>query len=53
MIVGELKTLDRKLQNDGDRIQQDIAQYAELNHQITQMTAIVPVSMKTLPQITR
>ena len=48
-LVGELQTLDQKLQSDGDRIQNYIEEYAGLNQQIMQMTAIISDSVKKIP----
>jgi len=45
MPAGELKTLDKKVQNDGDRTQWDIEQYAELNHQVVELTTIATDSV--------
>src|SRR3974377_1396137 len=39
-LISELQTLRRKLQADGDRIERDIASYAELSHQVMQLTTI-------------
>jgi hypothetical protein len=49
-LIGELQTLRRKLQTDGDRIQHDIAEYAELSQQVMQLTAIISDSVKKLPR---
>jgi hypothetical protein len=49
-LIGELQTLRRKLQTDGDRIERDIAKYAELNQQVMQLTAIISDSVKKLPR---
>ncbi len=48
-LIGELQTLRRKLQTDGDRIQRDIAHYAELSQQVMQLTIIISDSVKKLP----
>ena len=48
-LVGELQTLRRKLQTDGDRIQRDIAEHAELSQQVMQLTKIISDSVKKLP----
>ena len=48
-LISELQTLRRKLQADGDRIERDIADYAELSHQVMQLTAIIFDSVKKLP----
>jgi hypothetical protein len=49
-LISELQTLRRKLQTDGDRIERDIAKYAELSQQVTQLTAIISDSVKKLPR---
>ena len=48
-LLGELQTLRRKLQTDGDRIQRDIAEHAELSQQVMQLTKIISNSVKKLP----
>jgi hypothetical protein len=48
-LIGELQTLRRKLQTEGDRIQRDIAGYAELSQQVMQLTTIISDSVKKLP----
>jgi hypothetical protein len=48
-LIGELQTLRRKLQTDGDRIQRDIAKHAELSQQVMQLTTIISDSVKNLP----
>ena len=48
-LISELQTLRRKLQADGDRIERDIATYAELSHQVMQLTTIISDSVKKLP----
>src|SRR6516162_11809859 len=48
-LISELQTLRRKLQADGDRIERDIARYAELSHQVMQLTTIIFDSVKNLP----
>ena len=48
-IAVELKTLHKKLQTDGDRIQRDIAEHAELSQQVMQLTKIIFDSVKKLP----
>ena len=48
-LLGELQTLRRKLQTDGDRIQCDIAEHAELSQQVMQLTKIISDSVKKLP----
>ena len=37
-LISELQPLRRKLQTDGERIQRDIAEYAELSQQVMQLT---------------
>jgi hypothetical protein len=48
-LISELQTLGRKLQTDGDRIQRDIAEHAELSQQVMQLTKIISDSVKKLP----
>jgi hypothetical protein len=48
-LIVELKTLHKKLQTDGDRIQRDIADHAELSQQVMQLTKIISDSVKELP----
>jgi hypothetical protein len=48
-LLGELQTLRRKLQTDGDRIQRDIAEHAELSQQVMQLTKIISDCVKKLP----
>ena len=48
-LIVELKTLHKKLQTDGDRIQRDIAEHTELNQQVMQLTNIISNSVKKLP----
>jgi hypothetical protein len=48
-LISELQTLRRKLRTDGDRIQRDIANYAELSQQVMQLTTIISDSVKKLP----
>ena len=52
-IAVELKTLHKKLQTDGDRIQRDIAEHAELSQQVMQLTKIISDSVKKLPCVYR
>ena len=47
-LIVELKTLHKKLQTDGDRIQRDIAEHAELSQQVMQLTKIIFESVKKL-----
>jgi methyl-accepting chemotaxis protein len=48
-LIVELKTLHKKLQTDGDRIQRDIAEHAGLSQQVMQLTKIISDSVKKLP----
>ena len=48
-LINQLQNLRRQLQNAGDRIQRDIAQYTELSQQTMQVTAIISDSVKNLP----
>ena len=48
-LIVELKTLQKKLKTDGERIQRDIAEHAELSHQVMQLTRIISDSVKKLP----
>ena len=48
-LIVELKTLHKKLQTDGDRIQRDIAQHAELSQQVMHLTKIISDRVKQLP----
>jgi hypothetical protein len=50
--IGEIDSLIaelKKLQTDGDRIQRDIAEHAELSQQVIQLTKIIFDSVKKLP----
>jgi len=49
-LIGELQALRRKLQTDGERIQRDIAEYAELSQQVMQLTTIISESVGKLPR---
>ena len=48
-LIVELTTLNKKLQTDGDRIQREIAEHAELSQQVMQLTNIISDSVKKLP----
>jgi hypothetical protein len=48
-LIVELERLRKKLQTDGDRIQRDIAAYAELSQRVMQLTSIISDSVKKLP----
>jgi hypothetical protein len=47
-LISELQTLRRKLQTDGERIQRDIMEYAELSQRVMQLTSIISDSVKKL-----
>jgi hypothetical protein len=49
-LISDLQTLRRKLQTDGDRIQRDIAEHAELSQQVMHLTNIISDSVKKLPR---
>ena len=49
-LISELQTLRRKLQTDGDRIQRDITEYAELSEQVMRLTTIISDSVEKLPR---
>jgi hypothetical protein len=48
-LIGELQTLRKKLQADGNRIRRDIEQYSALSQSVMQLTKIVSDGMKKLP----
>jgi len=48
-LVSELQTFRKKLQNDGNRIQRDIAEYTDLSQQVMRLTTIISESVKKLP----
>ena len=48
-LINQLQRLRTHLQNGGNRIQRDIAQYTELSQQTMQLTAIISDSVKKLP----
>ncbi len=48
--ISDLQTLRRRLQTDGDRIQRDIGEYAELSQQVMQLTTIISESVGKLPR---
>jgi DNA anti-recombination protein RmuC len=52
-LVAQLQTLRTQLESAGNRIERDIAQYAELSQQTTQLTAIISDSVNKLPDGTR
>jgi hypothetical protein len=52
-LIDALQTLDEKLQTDGDRIQRDVEEYAELSKHVMQLTTIVSDSVRELPRTPR
>jgi chemotaxis protein histidine kinase CheA len=48
-LISELQTLRRTLKTSGERIERDIAEYATLSSQASQMTKIVIDGVKQLP----
>ena len=48
-LIVEVKTLHKKLKTDGERIQRDIAEHAELSHQVMQLARIISDGVKKLP----
>ena len=51
-LIDALQALRKQLQNAGNRIQRDIAEYAELSQQIMQLTAIISDTVQKLPRDT-
>ncbi len=49
-LINQLQNLRTQLQNAGNRIQRDIAEYAELSQQVMQLTAIISDGVKKLPR---
>ena len=52
-LVAQLQRLRTQLENAGNRIERDIAQYTELSQQTTQLTTIISDSVNKLPDGTR
>jgi hypothetical protein len=48
-LIDELDRLRSELESDGDRIQNDIARYAELSQGAMQLAAIISDSVKKIP----
>ncbi|MGC2077232.1 MAG: hypothetical protein WA728_14585, partial [Xanthobacteraceae bacterium] len=48
-LIGELQTLRRRLKTTGERIERDIAEYATLSSQTSEITKIVLDGVKQLP----
>jgi hypothetical protein len=49
-LISELQAVRKQLQNAGNRIQRDIAEYATLSQQVMQLTDIISDSVKKLPR---
>jgi flagellar biosynthesis chaperone FliJ len=52
-LINQLQKLRTQLQNAGNRIQRDIAEYTELSQQTMQLTSIISDSVKKLPDTYR
>jgi len=48
-LIGALQGVREKLYADGDRVQRDIIEYAELSQSVMQLTKIIAESVKKLP----
>ncbi|HEX8828625.1 MAG TPA: hypothetical protein VF778_10970 [Xanthobacteraceae bacterium] len=48
-LIDDLQQLNKKLHNDGCRIQHDVEHYAELNQLAMQLTKIIADNVKNLP----
>jgi hypothetical protein len=48
-LIDQLQTFHNKLQADRSRIHRDIVEYTSLSQQVTQVTAIISDSVKSLP----
>jgi|SRR6516165_10674362 hypothetical protein len=48
-LIDELHGLRKKLENQSERIQSDIARYAELSQGVMQLTTIITGNVKKLP----
>ena len=48
-LIGDLQSLRRKLNSDGNRIQREISEYSELSQQVMQLANIISESVKKLP----
>ena len=51
-LIDELHGLRKKLESHGERIQSDIARYAELSQGVMQLTIIISNNVKRLPSAT-
>ena len=49
-LIGEFRELREKLETDGDGIRSNIAEHAELNQRVMQLTTIISDSVKNLPR---
>ena len=49
-LINQLQKLRTQLRTTGDRIQKDIAEYAELSQQTMQLTSIIVDSVTKLPR---
>jgi len=49
-LINALQALRKKLKDAGNRIQRDIAEYAELSEQVMQLTAIICDGVERLPR---
>jgi hypothetical protein len=49
-LIGELQALRKRLYNDSNRIQRDIAEHAALSQQVMRLTNIISESVKKLPE---
>jgi flagellar biosynthesis chaperone FliJ len=49
-LINQLQKLRTQLQNAGNCIQRDIAEYAELSQQVMQLTTIISDSVEKLPR---
>ena len=52
-LIDDLRTLDKKLEEDGDRIQRDMEEYVELGQHVMQLTTIIADSVRQLPRAPR
>jgi hypothetical protein len=50
-LIGALQILREKLHTDGNRVQRDIVEYAELSQSVIQLTKIISESVKKLPGV--
>jgi hypothetical protein len=50
-LIDGLKDLRKKLDNDGDRVQREIAEYASLSQSVVQLTKIVSEGMTQVKKV--